>query len=117
METVNATDRRTAVIRIYSSANKFEEVVAAVERTKLNPADRNRGVKIASQMTTELQSKLDFRQLLTGLPLDDPDRTIDPARGDLFWMDVDGDRYLVGREGIVTVTWDGTQYIPSWRQA
>ena len=114
---VNATNLRTAVIRVYSSANRSEEVDADVERVKLAPTDRNDAIKVAAQLTTELQAKLDVRQLLRDLPEDDPDRTVDPGRGDLFWQDIDGERYLVGREGIVTVTWSGTQYIPSWRRA
>ncbi len=63
LEIDNGTDRRAAVIRVFSSANRFVEVDAEVERTKLAPADRNDGDKIAAQLTTELQAKLDFRQL------------------------------------------------------
>ena len=117
MEVTNPTDARTATVRIYSSLNKFEEVDAAVERVKLTGRARNDGVAIAAQLTSELQARLDFWQLLKDLPLDDPDRTINPARGDLFWQDIDGDRYLVGREGIVTITWTGTRYSLEWQQA
>ena len=110
IEMVNRTDSRTAVIRVYLSADRPIEVDAAVERIKLPARDRNDGVRIAAQMTTELQAKLDFRQLLTVLPLDDPDRTVDPRQPGCFWADFDGDTYLVGRETNVTITWTGSKY-------
>ena len=128
IETVNISDKGTAVIRVFLSANRSVEVDADIERAKLPLADREDGVKIAAQLTDELQAKLDVRVLLRSMPGNDSDKTVDPARGDLFWQDIDGDRYLVSREGIVTVTWGrfvnlsgvavgDTKYLISWRQA
>jgi len=118
LETVNPTSITTSVIRVFTSANRSVEADAAVERQKLPPPDRNDAIKIAAQMTADLQDKLDKRQDLKTLPIVDPDRTTDPSLGEfLFWEVVGPDTFLVSREGVVTVTWDGAEYIPSWRQA
>ena len=53
-----------------------------------------------------LQDLLDFRQPLADLPVDDPDKTTDPALPDLFW---DGND-LVGRNTVVDwFRWDGVR--------
>ncbi len=61
---------------------------------------------------------LDFKQRLNTLPNDDPDRTIDPARADLFWEGPGspGQTDLVGRSILITVEWTGTEYIPTLRR-
>ncbi len=67
----------------------------------------------SDDMKVRLQNFLDVRQALSTLPDDDPDKTIDPERPDLFWDppgDPTGD--LVGRGCVITdVFWDGTRFV------
>lgn len=43
-----------------------------------------------ASIVAQLQESLDTRQLISGLPNDDPDGKADPNRDDLFWGDADG---------------------------
>ena len=68
------------------------------------------------------QEKLfDNRILLTDLPIDDPDRTVDPApkHGEMMrWEVHNSQTYLVSREYILEdLTWDGTKLVPTIRKA
>ncbi len=85
-------------LRVCVSANKCMEF-------KASDFPGNRDAKAAALKQT-LQDWLDVRQPISGLPVDDPDKTIDPARPDLFWDGSD----LVGRGVLVasvTVTGAG----------
>lgn len=63
--------------------------------------------RVATALKDLLQADLDVRQVRNTLPLDDPDRTSNPNRPDLFW---DGNE-LVGRSvEVVSVTWNGAFY-------
>lgn len=58
-------------------------------------------------LKANFQNYFDYRQRLTSLPLDDPDRYADPAQPNLFW----DQNYLVGRGIIVTdVVWMGDYF-------
>ncbi len=97
------------------------QITKAEAEAVLVESDRSDPVQVAAKMTALLQDRLDFRQPLTDLPdgVDtgdepdniDPDRTIDPARPDLFWQVIDGVTYLVGRSILATVIWDGSRYV------
>jgi hypothetical protein len=75
-------------------------------RAALIGGAKNDPVQIAAKATTLLQDMFDVRQPLSGLPVDDPDKTINPKRPDLFW---DGTN-LVGRAIVVRVEWDGSRF-------
>lgn len=62
----------------------------------------------SDDMKIRLQNFLDVSIPLADLPNDDPDKTTDPARPDLFWDKGN----LVGRGCVITnVVWDGQRYI------
>lgn len=46
--------------------------------------------KKAAELEERLQARIDFKQALNSLPLDDPDRAIDPDAAGIFWSDLDG---------------------------
>ncbi len=74
----------------------------------------------ASAFIPFLQDKLDFKQKLNTLSIDDPDRTTDPALPNLFWEGPGqpGNTDLVGRSDVVeNVIWDGSQYVVTVRRA
>ena len=65
----------------------------------------------ADSMAVFIQEEfLDTRQKLNTIPNDDPDRTTDPARADLFWdgPGSPGQTDLVGRSVEITITWTGS---------
>lgn len=64
-------------------------------------------VQIAAKATQLLQALLDTRIPIANLPVDDPDKTTNPNRPDLFWAGTN----LVGRSTLVTVTWTGIIYM------
>ncbi len=67
----------------------------------------------SEDMKARLQNFLDVRIPLADLPDDDPDKTTDPARPDLFWDKGD----LVGRGCVITdVFWDGERFGVSIRR-
>ena len=82
-------------------------LTAATVRAALTGPARNNPVQIAAKATQLLQAMLDVRQPRGGLPADDPDKTINPNRPDLFWDGTD----LVGRAVLVTITWNGATFI------
>lgn len=62
----------------------------------------------ADMLAGGLQEFLDFRQRRNELPPDDPDRTTDPSRPDLFWEG----QFLVSRPVTITeAVWDEAQGI------
>lgn len=88
-----------ATIRIYTSADRYFE--AKIGDYQGSPA------KEVAAATVDFQDWLDTRQPLSELPDEDPDKTIDPARPDLFWEERDGITYLVGRSVLAVVTFSG----------
>jgi len=71
--------------------------------------------KKAAELEERLQARIDFKQALSGLPLDDPDRASDPSAAEIFWGDLDGKKtallplsqtFLISRCAVVTVTPD-----------
>ncbi len=83
--------------------------------------NRFTGGELAATATQLLQEALDNCQLLTDLPIDDPDRTTDPivtnsAQKSLKWiLKPDGFTYLCSSPVTVTVIWNGTEYNLEWR--
>lgn len=76
-------------VQIWSSVGKYVEVLySALSGTRLEQAE---------QLVALLQDLLDYKQRITTLTHDDPDRSIDPARPELFW---DGS-FLVSRPVLV----------------
>ncbi len=76
--------------------------------------------KVAAVIKDLMQADLEVEQPLSGLPSDDPDKTTDPARPDLFHRTGGGPPRLVGRSVIVeSVVWDAVsgRYIPALRRA
>lgn len=79
----------------------------------LDPGSRARR---AEQLRGILQERMDVRQAIATLPLEDPDRFIDPDRGSQFWGQQDGtvsanqvdNTYLIGRCDVVDVLLDDT---------
>lgn len=101
-------------IRLWKSAAGYKTVDTEATRTSLPSGQRDNPEKVAAKLTIELQRQMDVRQPINSLPDDDSDKTIDPARPDLFWDR--STRELVGRSVIVTVTWNGSEYTPHVRR-
>ncbi len=99
------------------ASNVATSVQVDDSRKKLTGQERTNGFEIAKQMATDMQFNVDFRQPLNELPDDDPDKTIDPARCDLFWQVLDGTTYLTGRSILVNVEWDRSLYRLGVRRA
>lgn len=62
-----------------------------------------------------IYSQLDSEIRLNQLPQNDPDRSTDPATESMFWRGNGGQRALVSRPYIVSVTWDGERFQYSFR--
>ena len=67
---------------------------------------------IANAIATNLQQQVDVKQPRSGLPNDDPDKTTNPNRPDLFWDGPD----LIGRAIDVYVNWVGGEYVVQVRK-
>lgn len=84
-------------------------------RTRVRPQDRNDVAALAAQMTRELQAAVDEPNMpVADLPLDDPDRTTDPALPNQFWQEIDGVMWSVARSALVTVSHDGHGFSMAW---
>lgn len=91
------------IIRLHmdgTGANDKEVVISVIRGAQ--PDSQG----IANAIASNLQAQVDVKQPRSGLPNDDPDKTTNPDRPDLFWDGPD----LIGRSIIVYVTWSGTQY-------
>ncbi len=91
---------------IFEGGKTFEiNYIAGVQFTPGSP-------EAIAFLENALQAQTDVRQRLNTLPSDDRDRTIDPARPNLFWdgPGQPGNTDLVGRSTVYTVTWDGEKY-------
>ena len=71
-----------------------------------------------ARINAAIQALFDVRIRLVDLPVDDPDRTINPSRVGLFWSDVDGNplsvgaTHLTGRSTRVYLTFENGSLIP-----
>ena len=63
----------------------------------------------ADDLASDFQLALDGRQLISGLPSDDPDKTTDPNRENIIW---DGSDLVSRTIIIVRLEWDGSNLIP-----
>jgi hypothetical protein len=111
---INNVSQNDATIGVWQSSTEALKinVTAQTARSFLSGSAKNDPDKIAAKMTELLQNDLDVVQLLTSLPNDDPDKTIDPARPDLFWKDLGGGIIaLVGRAVTVSITWTDEEYL------
>jgi hypothetical protein len=102
------TNFSTASISIWPDSVAPKVMTAAIARAVMPANQRDNPILVAAKMTDLLQRQLDVRQLLTSLPLDDPDRTINPNRSNLFWDLTTLE--LVGRSVKVTVSWVNNRY-------
>ena len=107
MTTISGTD---AQADIHIDCCTVVSTNATLARTALVGQDKQNPVKIGAQMSALIQALLDTRQTLASLPADDPDKTTDPGRCDLFWLTVGGTTYLVGRNIVVNILWNGDRY-------
>ena len=89
---------------VWPSADRQLTVTATQARATLSGAARNNPVSICAAATTLLQAQLDTVIPLASLPSDDPDKTVNPNRPDLFWSGTN----LIGRAITVLIRWDAT---------
>lgn len=77
------------------------------------PGGANTPGKRRDHIIAIVQSWLDTRQRLSDLPADDPDKTTDPARPDLFWEGQGGNAELVARSIVIEgVEWNAANSPP-----
>ena len=107
MTTISGTD---AQADIHIDCCTVVSTNATLARTALVGLDKQNPVKIGAQMSGLIQALLDTRIPLSNLPADDPDKTTDPAQCDQFWLTVGGTTYLVGRNIVVNIFWNGDRY-------
>ncbi len=87
--------------------NAIEAVYDLVSDPAFQDADKDR---LAQTLQTVMQLDLEVRILVRDLPDDDPDADADPARGEqLLWEGTPGNRMLVSRSTIITVTWNAAE--------
>ncbi len=67
---------------------------------------------IANAIAVNLQQQVDVKQRRSDLPNDDPDKTTNPNRLDLFWDGPD----LIGRGLTVKCQWTDGEYVVSVSQ-
>lgn len=102
-------------VRLWPSSNLSHERTEIQVRALLPARDRNNKAKIAERMTAELQRSLETRKRLADLvAVGDPAGLADPGRPDFFW-DL-ATQELVARPVQVTITWDGTVFVPELRR-
>ena len=102
-------------VRSIKSTATYVEIDTGAGPQRFNFADFKGGhKKVATDLKAAIQDYFDVRILRTDLPDDEPTKTTDAVRPDLFWDGAD----LVGRGVVVTdVVWDGTTYGVSLRRA
>lgn len=116
----NITGINDGVIRLWLDSVISVDITIAETRQTLVGPPRDDPIQIAAKATALLQDRLDVHIPLTDLPNGvatgdvaeniDPDRFTDPARPNLFWQNVDGITYLIGRSIVATVEWTGKTY-------
>lgn len=87
------------VVCVFSGIGEFRVNVANLTGSSADKAEKARAA---------IQQVIDVRILLSSLPSDDPDKTTDPARLNLFWSDSAGSAaaaktHLCARPWAVTV--------------
>ncbi len=90
-----------------------------VEATYLSVGGQLGSTKQGDDLAASLTALGEHRQVRDDLPLDDPDRTTDPADGERqFWERVGPTWFLVGRSVIIEKpVWDGTRWTFTARRA
>ena len=74
--------------------------------------------RVALALKELLQEDLTFRQRTRDLPDDDPDKTTDPGRENLFWEGNGAKKELVSRSTIIQrFEWDGQGWAHELRNA
>lgn len=73
-----------------------------------------------ARINAAIQARIDLRILRTDLPVDDPDRTINPNNPRMFWSDADGTPnasglYLCSRSVLVWLTYENGVLVPYCR--
>ncbi len=101
---IHGTTNDGTTIRLIMSVGDIKEAVIATIRGA-QPDSQG----IANAIAVNLQQQVDIKQQRSSLPNDDPDKTTNPDRADLFWDGPD----LVGRAITVSVTWTGSEYVVS----
>lgn len=109
-----------ACIQSAQSELTFTEVCIASICTRVEHSDLvERSVKKQEiEMSALLQQPYDSIIAITALPLDDPDRGLDPDQGSLYWSNDRGDKavdliektHLTGRSCEITARWDGERF-------
>ena len=98
---INVTD---SFVEVFVSSDRSIRLdYASFDLTQQSERGRLKGL---------IQAFLDTRQRLNTLPGDDPDRSTDPARPDLFWdgPGQPGNTDLVSRPiEVGEITWDGSR--------
>lgn len=104
--TVSATDATARINLDCCTAIQTDATLAAkvlIGQAKTDP------VALATQMSATIQALADTKQPISTCS-DDPTCQVDPKRCDLFWQVINGTTYLVGRNVVITISWDGTRY-------
>ncbi len=89
--------------------------------TKTDPSDPDVQDKRAVELTILLQAEMDTRILEADLPRNEvvlrfTDQEMQDAFGERMFFETIGlDRFLVSREDIITVTWNGIKFVTSIR--
>ncbi len=95
-------------------------VTRTVVETGRDPASHN---DVADDLTILLQNDVDIRRHVDDLPTDEEtlgwnkDKMRAVYGGRMFWKREGPDLYLVYREDIITVNWNGEKYVPTVRMA
>ena len=106
-----------ATIKAFTSSNKSKDVIINVPDRHCSTTSGN---ELAANATQLLQEALDKCQLVSALPDDDPDKRVDPSTKNpkaksLKWRVKPDNTYLCSSPVTVTITWNGIEYILSWR--
>lgn len=108
-----AADRSTTQVhglRVYVGGLSVS-VHRADARAKVAPRDRNDPAALARQMTLDLQELVDAPVMpVADLHDDEPAKAADPDTPGRFWVEIDGETWLVERTAIVEVLHDGTNF-------
>lgn len=106
MTTLSATDATAHINIDCCTAVETSTTLAAkqlVGQDKTNPS------MLGPKMSALIQALLDTKTPISSCT-DDPDCQVNPNRCDFFWQDIGGVTYLIGRNIIVTISWNGDRY-------
>ena len=106
MTTLTATDAEASINIDCCTQVKTNTTLAKAILTGTLKTDP---VALADKMTGLEQALLDTKTPLSSCA-DDPACQVDPKRCDEFWQVINGTTYLIGRNIIVTISWNGDRY-------